>query len=185
MYTLTRQEAADILYMSTRSVDRYIRSGKLRSEKRGKIVYVHEADVNNIAGKTEKKPHLIIPKEAIQEPSVTVSTPSVSSPGVLDKVYDDLRGEIKKKDELITELSLRVGRAEEIAKNSISLADFKKSQFLLEESKGHLGKEVEHLAEKNSNLQKELKYEKNTNIILIVFVLFLLIAAASIWFIRV
>ena len=42
LYTLTRQEASDTLNISTRSTDRYIKSGKLRSEKRGKIVYVHE-----------------------------------------------------------------------------------------------------------------------------------------------
>jgi excisionase family DNA binding protein len=40
MYKYTRQEAADMLGISTRSVDRYIKSGKLRSKKDGKIVYV-------------------------------------------------------------------------------------------------------------------------------------------------
>ncbi|MCE2507661.1 MAG: helix-turn-helix domain-containing protein [Nitrosopumilaceae archaeon] len=33
-YNLTRQEVAKILDISTRSVDRYIRSGKLRSKKK-------------------------------------------------------------------------------------------------------------------------------------------------------
>jgi excisionase family DNA binding protein len=40
MYKYTRQEAAEMLNISTRSVDRYIKSGKLRSKKEGKIVFV-------------------------------------------------------------------------------------------------------------------------------------------------
>jgi predicted site-specific integrase-resolvase len=34
LYTLTRQEAADKLEISVRSIDRYIKSGKIRSEKK-------------------------------------------------------------------------------------------------------------------------------------------------------
>lgn len=56
----------------------------------------------------------------------------------LSHIYADLRKEIEKKDELLQNLAVRVGRAEEIAKNSISINDFKKSQFLLEESKSVL-----------------------------------------------
>jgi hypothetical protein len=53
----------------------------------------------------------------------------------LEPIYSDLREEIRKKDDVIQTLSLRLGKAEEIAKNSVSLIDYKKSQFLLEESK--------------------------------------------------
>ncbi|MGB2110758.1 MAG: helix-turn-helix domain-containing protein [Patescibacteria group bacterium] len=45
MYKYTRQEASEMLGISTRSVDRYIKSGKLRSKKDGKIVYVKGSDV--------------------------------------------------------------------------------------------------------------------------------------------
>jgi excisionase family DNA binding protein len=33
MYKLTRKEAADLLNISTRSIDRYIKSGKIRTKK--------------------------------------------------------------------------------------------------------------------------------------------------------
>lgn len=182
LYSLTRQEASDLLNISTRSTDRYIKSGKLRSEKRWKIVYVHEWDVKNIAWGGSK------PQVVISDAHKNISSQSVAHPWnslALDSVYSDMRQEIAKKDELITDLSIRVWRAEEIAKNSISLVDFKKSQFLLEESKSHLWKEVEYLADKKTTLEKELKYEKNTNLILIVFVILLLIASATIWFIKI
>jgi predicted site-specific integrase-resolvase len=34
LYRLTRQEAADELDISVRSIDRYIKTGKIRSEKK-------------------------------------------------------------------------------------------------------------------------------------------------------
>jgi predicted site-specific integrase-resolvase len=41
MYNITRADAAEKLGVSTRSVDRYVKSGKLRSKKEGKIIYIH------------------------------------------------------------------------------------------------------------------------------------------------
>lgn len=135
MYNITRQQAAEILSISTRSVDRYIKSGKLRAKKEGKIIYIHESDIRTLGGNAEKKQEVIIPKETPKtQPSQTPS-PSTEISGSLEKIYVDLRSEIQKKDHLIQNLSLQLGEAKEIAKNSISLVEFKKSQFLLEESK--------------------------------------------------
>jgi hypothetical protein len=72
-----------------------------------------------------------------------------------------------------------------MVKNSVSLVEFKKSQFLLEESKGHMNKEVEEIKKEKEKLQGDLKYEKTTNLILIVFVVVLLAVAATIWFLSV
>jgi hypothetical protein len=80
---------------------------------------------------------------------------------------------------------LKLWKAEEIAKNSISLMDFKKSQFLLEESKWYLSWEVENLKKEKNKLTKELKYEKNTNNIMIIFLVLLLILTAVIWFMKI
>jgi hypothetical protein len=44
----------------------------------------------------------------------------------------------------------------------------------LEESKGGLEKEITDLVDEKEKLKTELKYEKNSNIILIIFVLILL-----------
>ncbi len=194
MYTLTRQEAAKKLSISTRSVDRYIKSGKLRSKKDGKIIYIHQWDVNNILGVTNKKqPEVIIPKEknhqtSHSETAKTTHTTSIvdaQSRATIEKIYLDLRWELKEKDKTIQDLSMRLGQAQEIAKNSVSLMEFKKSQFLLEESKDHLGQENSYLKEKNQELGNRLRYEKNTNIILIIFCVFLVIGIGVIWFVMI
>ena len=97
----------------------------------------------------------------------------------------DLRNEIKQKDEVIQDLSIKLWRAEEIVKNSVSMIDFKRSQMLLEDSKTHLGSAISDLKTKNEDLEKKLKYEKTTNWILIITVIVLLTIAWAVWFMNI
>lgn len=184
MYSYTRAEAADILAISTRSLDRYVKAGKLRSKKKWKIVYIKTEDVDKMAGKHKSKPQVIVSGTPSSKENIkTVVAWGESNNGwTLSAIYADLRREIKQKDELIQNLSVRVWRAEEIAKNSVNLVEFKKSQFLLEESKWHLSKEIAELWKENNELKANLKYEKMTNIVLIVFFIILLGISAYIWF---
>ena len=188
MYTLTRAQVAELLKISTRSVDRYIKSGKLRAKKEGKIVYVNKNDVQNIQGGNTQKPHIIINSQRTQTPNPT-QTRTVAQPRqdteALSTIYKDMRNEIRQKDALIQGLSIKLGRSEEIAKNSVSLIDFKRSQFLLEESKEHLAEESQGLKQKTKDLEKELKYEKSSNKLLMIFVIALLIIAAYIWYTKI
>jgi hypothetical protein len=184
MYELTRQDVADKLNISTRSVDRYIKAWKLRSKKEWKIVYVNQDDVDNLVWKWEIKHEVIVEKkEQVVEKTITKNDQNVA--GTLWAIYKDLKEEIQKKDELIQTLAMRVWKSEEVAKNSVSLLEFKKSQYLLEESKQHLNKDVEVLQKETDRLVWELKYEKRTNIILIIFVIILLISVWIVWFMQI
>lgn len=194
MYNITRQEAAEKLSISTRSVDRYIKAGKLRSKKEGKIIYIHSGDVENmLGGPAEKKPEVIIPSESSsytqkatgQENVTSTSVADAQSRATLEKIYIDLRSEVKQKDQTIQDLSIKLGQAQEIAKNSVSLIEFKKSQFLLEESKGHLTGELEQVKKEAGELQKKLKYEKSTNIMLIAFCVILMLGLGLLWFLKI
>lgn len=188
MYKLTRQEVADMLNISTRSVDRYINAWKLRSKKEWKIVYVHQADVDNFLWVWESRQEVIVEKkqeyvEPVVETNISRSTENVS--WTLWAIYKDLKEEIQKKDQIIQNLAMRVWKAEEIASNSVSLIDFKKSQYLLEESKDNLNKNLEELEREKEKLISELKYEKTSNIILIIFVIVLLAIAWTVWFLQI
>jgi hypothetical protein len=142
------------------------------------------------------KHEVIIPERAETQKEETRHTPSNENTtklqtmvqeknSSLHAIYEDLRNEIRKKDDVIQNLAIRLGQAEEIAKNSISMVEFKKSQFLLEESKGYLSQEVEVLKSDNQKLSKDLKYEKNTNTIMIFFLVALLALTGIIWFIKI
>lgn len=191
MYKLTRQEAADKLNISTRSLDRYIKAWKLRSKKEWKIVYINDNDINNILWNWEQKQEIIIEKVVKSNPvsnqneSKTIIRQEDSANQTLNQIYKDLKEEIVKKDEIIRDLSIRVWKAEEIASNSISLMEYKKSQFLLEESKSYLNKEIEDIKKEKEQLKNDLKYEKNSNILLIIFVIILLAIASTIWFMKI
>ena len=187
MYKMTRQDVADKLNISTRSVDRYIKAWKLRAKKEWKVVYIKQADVDNIVWWWENKQEVIIEEISVDNKPIekTISKNDDNVAGTLWTIYKDLKEEIQKKDQLIQNLAMRVWKAEEVAKNSVSLLDFKKSQYLLEESKEWLNKSVEELEREKEKLTSELKYEKNSNIMLIIFVIILLIIAWVIWFIKI
>jgi hypothetical protein len=188
MYTFTRQEVAEKLNISTRSVDRYIKSWKLRSKKDWKIVYVNDDDVKNMLWEWEKKQEVIINKKVkVEEKTKEIKTTKTNEnqASTLWFIYKDLKEEIQKKDQLIQTLAMRVWKSEEVAKNSVSLIDFKKSQFLLEESKQSLNDELVNLKKEKWTLIWELKYEKTTNILLIVFVVVLLAIVWLVWFFKI
>lgn len=187
MYKYTRQEVADKMGISTRSVDRYIKAWKLRAKKEWKVVYVKWSDVENIMWKWSNKQEVIIEKKVIniEESQKTVTKNEENVAGTLGFIYKDLKEEIQKKDQLIQNLAMRVWKAEEVAKNSVSLLDFKKSQYLLEESKDGLNSSLKETQMEKEKLESELKYEKKTNIILVVFVVLLLIIAIIVWFMKI
>ena len=109
MYNITRADAAEKLGVSTRSVDRYVKSGKLRSKKEGKIIYIHSGDIDNLSGESsQEKAQVIIPKdkwqsytqnnaEKQQEKPVTHSKEimDAQSRATLEKIYLDMKQDIK------------------------------------------------------------------------------------------
>ncbi len=103
----------------------------------------------------------------------------------LEKIYLDMKQQIKEKDKVIQDLSLRLGQVQEIAKNSVSIIEFKKSQYLLEESKNSISQELTQLSEQKKHLEDKLKYEKTTNIILIIFCVILILALGIFWFVSI
>lgn len=187
MYKLTRKEAAELLNISTRSVDRYIKSGKIRTKKDWKVVCVNEDDIEKLKNNWSSIQEIILPtkrENKSTEENWTIDEVNHNSKwlAVLDNIYEDLKGEIIKKDAIIQDLSMQLWRAEEMTKNSISLMEFKKSQFLLEEWKEFLSQEITDLKSEKNRLLKELNYEKWTNSILMIFILVLITLGIIIWF---
>jgi len=193
MYKFTRQDVAEKLNISTRSVDRYIKSWKLRSKKEWKVVYINTDDIENLIWNWDYKQEVIVEKKVINNTTDNIksmetndiSKSNESLSGTLSTIYKDLKEEIQKKDQLIQTLAMRVWKAEEVANSSMSLIDFKKSQYLLEESKENISKELSQLWKEKEILTKELKYEKTTNILLIIFVIILLAISITIWFMKI
>jgi len=193
LYTLTRQDAADLLGISVRSVDRYIKSWKIRSEKRWKSVYVNDNDVKNLHSNTEATTIIIenIDKKTTEKKQQFASKDISTKKDVenfdkitktFENIYTDLRNQIEKKDKIIQEMSVEIGMSREQVRQSISISEHNRSQMLLEESKTHIAKEMNNLSEEKKKLEKDLKDEKFDKKVLIVLVFILLALAAYFWF---
>jgi hypothetical protein len=191
-YILTRQEASIILWISTRSVDRYIKWGKIRAKKIWRTVMLNEEDVDNIktwdSNIIEIKQEVITPEQQSKEKQkneekLKTSIGKLNNDDIskIDLIYDDLRNEIKEKDKKIENLSLHLWKMEEVVKNSISMLEFKKSQFLLEESKNWVKNELEKSKLEQEKLKIKLEEKSKLNIILAILIVILFMTSLGIW----
>lgn len=212
MYNLTRQEASDILCISTRSIDRYIKAWKIRAKKEWKIVYVNSEDIKIMWWKQTNTANVIVPEsikiktnkikidEDIFNSKVTEENTFIENEEIeetkswlvrkkdydkitstFEKMFNNLRNDLNKKDNKIQELSIELWKKDEMMKNSVPIIDYKKSQFLLEESKSYLNKEVVEITNEKNRVQDKLKYEQNSNKMLIAIVVALWIIIAILW----
>ena len=196
MYTITRQEASDILWVSIRSVDRYIKSGKIRAEKQWKVILLNKDDVLSLSPNSTQKQKIItnsnlessdLEKEiVIKENSWIVKKDEYEKIlTTFEKMYSGFREEIKQKDEKIQELSIELWKVLEQKNNFVDLMEYKKVQFLSEETKKSLLNNLEKEKQEKEKINKELKYEKTTNKLLILFIIILFIISGVIFFMNI
>ena len=74
---------------------------------------------------------------------------------------------------------------EEVVKNSISMLEYKKTQFLLEESKNSLYSDLEVTKKELENKNLALKEEKKLNYILIITTVLLFIVLVIVWMVKI
>lgn len=184
MYNLTRQEASLLLKMSTRNIDRYIKSGKIRHKKEWKIILVNSDDINKMLWWSKINQEIIVWKKEIkEETSKDILVKSESSK--VDFIYNDLKKIIEDKDKKIENLTYTLAKVEENLKNSITMVEFKKSQFLLEQSRESLEKDLEMEKKKNEDLEVKIKKENKMSMIFISVSIISIILLFVVWFIKV
>jgi excisionase family DNA binding protein len=184
-YTHTREEAADILEISTRTLDRYVKSGKLRSKRKGKKIFIHDEDVRTMMG---SEPELIRATDSVKTEDIVFFEDVVQEesgfrrkPVMVDyrDLYEDAMSRIAEKDRVIQDLSYRAGHAESELKNSISMIEYKKATFLLESAKSKTEEEKKQYETEITKLKTESDRNKVTLYILVVLVLLLVVVSAA------
>lgn len=186
MYSATREEAAEVLGVSVRSVDRYIKSWKLRAEKEWKSVMIHKEDIDALKKWPSTKQEIITPKRKVETVDENVTTTAISTEikEELTWIYDDLKNTIEEKDLKIAELSFKLGKMEEVVKNSISMIEFNKSQLKLEEAKEVTENKLKDVLIERDEITSKYKDEKSANIILIIVSLLLLWLLIYVWYLK-
>lgn len=186
-FTIDRVEAARRLSVSTRTVDRHIKSGKIHTKRIGKKMFLDEDDVESlrISGDSsfpDEDYVVILDSDEIPEPSHLgeIIDPRKEKVPNFSMLYNDSQKVIFKKDEIIQDLSYRLGKAETELKNAIPLVEYRKATFLLESAKLKSDTDATWLGNKIDFLEKEIT--KRNSAILGLAILFVLVLAFSVVF---
>ncbi|QQS59505.1 helix-turn-helix domain-containing protein [Candidatus Peregrinibacteria bacterium] len=116
---VTREEAADMLGISTRTLDRYVQRKILRAHRRGRKALFLRPDVESIASPEPEKTHFVSEEKTLPVTSENDMTPFAN-------LIREMHHEIQKKDGEIAKLSFELGKWQEISKNSVPLLEAKK-----------------------------------------------------------
>lgn len=170
-YNVTREQAAEMLNISTRTLDRWIRNGRLSHSKDSNKVMLAEEEVKHFEQES-KDPSVVVAWQSKYEHKTQIAKPeSWDLVDKLSKKFDqqtakfleilnakDLK--IEHKNQVIMSLQQRVFEAENRLKHTIALP-------LHQEKHQEILKEKEHLEFEKNLLEDEIQSVKIKNIALI------------------
>ncbi len=171
-FAIDRVDAAKRLGVSTRTIDRHIQAGRIRTRRIGKKMFLEEDDVEQVRlsdpSRREEDYIVILDGKETEEEyemegeildgnrrQVVSHSQQQMIPEFL-RLYDEAIINIAKKDDIIQDLSYRLGKSETELKNSIPLVEYKKTSFLLESAKSKSDSDAESLSTKVQVLEKEI-----------------------------
>jgi hypothetical protein len=191
-FTVTRKQAATLLDVSTRSIDRYIRGKKLSARKKGGAILLNEEELQNLkvakfqnmhgaSPAVEGRAHRHIDSsqqttiidgatgEVEKTPAPTKAIAKKAKGGTRDEVFEELydlsRREIREYHNKLEAANYRLGQIETQMKHSVPLLDFQAKEDQLRENEAVVGTKVKRQEEALDMLEQEIKAERlNKNI---------------------
>ncbi len=192
-FSLDRDQASRRLGVSSRTVDRHIQAGRIRTRRIGKKMYLEEDDIETLrmADPARREEDYIVIHDDMAEhdrPEITRTERQVIDPkqtnmalAEIVRIYEDARDQIARKDTTIQELSYKLGKAETELANSVPALEYKKNTFLLESAKSKSDNDADTLNKKILSLETEVG-KRNSAIITLV-ILFILVLGFSVIFV--
>ena len=177
-YGITRESAAKMLGISTRTIDRYIKSWKLSYKKVANKVLLAKEEIANLQ-EDYWALHQEISTEVVKQDVSTTRTNSVVTASLekaidekIDKfmlIFNEKDKMLEEKNKVIFMLQQRVWELEAKLKTMVALPDYtkEKQEALLEKQK---------LEEKIAMLKWEIKSGKNRSVIFLAFAVLFIIA---------
>jgi len=184
-YTVTREHAAKVLGVSTRTIDRYVKSGKMSYKKvANKVLLAKEevAEMQRDFGALRQE----ISSEVVSNDSNigrSVTTVNASLEQAIDAkiekfflIFNEKDKILEEKNKVIFMLQQRVGELEAKLKTMVALPDYtrEKQEAIIEKQK---------LEEKIFGLKNKIRSEKTKNLVF-VWVSLVLIIIAIFFFIQ-
>lgn len=178
IYNITRENAAKLLWISTRTIDRYIKNGKLSYKKVANKVLLERDEIEALREDFSAL-HQEVNTEIVNTGSAKTTTISKSSnlDQAIDQKLDKFINVFKEKDKILEEknklifvLQQRLGELETKIQHMVALPDYnqEKQDAMLEK---------ERLETQIGNLKGTVKNEKIKNLIFVwLTIVFILIA---------
>lgn len=180
-YTVTRNQAANLLWVSTRTIDRYVKSGKLSYKKIANKVILNEEELA-ILQKEFSSLRQEVSTELIWDKDNSLSVKPVSDLTTLDQkidkfylIFQEKDKQIEEKNKIIFLLQQRIGELEAKIQTMVALPDYnKEKQQAIEEKKA--------LEEKLAKLKARVKEQETKTYVVIVFAIIFIIIALYFYF---
>ncbi len=177
VFTLSREDASKMLGVSTRTVDRYIHSGKIRTKRDGKLIMLHKDDVTQVkSGGTQTDYEVIAPKPTL------VPTIGYDPREAQNEILRTLETIIREKDALIQELTFKLGKLESDITNTVPKLEHKKAVLALEEANSSRMHDMEMIVQTKKEIEDRYQREKLISTVLMIGVFVLLCACVVLAF---
>ena len=177
-YTITRNQAASLLGVSTRTIDRYVKSGKLSYKKIANKVILNEEELRVLQNEFSSLRQEISTELIWDGQNKSISVKPVSDMATFDEkldkfylIFQEKDKQLDEKNKIIFMLQQRIGELEAKIQTMIALPDYtKEKQQAIEEKK--------ILEEKLAKLTNKVREQESKTLIIIVFAIFLIIIAS-------
>lgn len=180
-YNLNRQQAADLLGVSTRTIDRYVKKGKLSYKKVANKVLLAQEEIDDLQKEFDllhqQEAHQVtteryVEKDSSKSLSTGQQTWSAASVKEFAEILDKKDKVLEEKNQLIYMLQHKIWELETQMNQMVALPDHS-------EQKEQLQKEIQTLNLTKQELENQVRKEKLWNTI---FLRLIAIAAAMIIF---
>ena len=175
-YTVTRNQAANLLGVSTRTIDRYVKSGKLSYKKVANKVILNEEELRILQNEFSSL-RQEVSTELIWERDTSLSVKPITNMSTIDEkldkfylIFQEKDKQIDEKNKIIFMLQQRIGELEAKIQTMIALPDYnKEKQQAIEEKR--------ILEEKLAKLTSKVKEQETKTYVVIIFAIIFIIIA--------
>jgi len=175
-----RIEASKILKVSTRTVDRYMRSYRFKTRKDGRRVLIKKIDIDKIIkdhiGRLididdNNLNNILNPNGANNETGLTVKDIKIkklkneeerlsTEQQIYKDLYVETKKELKEKQDRLEAATYRVGQLETQAKNMVPMLDYNKKERALQEAYSAMGQRAKQSEEIIQKMEVKLRSER-------------------------
>ena len=177
VFTLSREDASKMLGVSTRTVDRYIHSGKIRTKRDGKLIMLHKDDVDQVKGGWTQTDYEVLAPKPTLVPSIGYDPREAQN-----EILRTLETIIREKDALIQELTFKLGRLESDITNTVPKLEHKKAVLALEEANSNRMHDMQMIIQTKKEIEDRYQREKLISTVLMIGVFVLLCACVVLAF---